>query len=305
MKITVVTPTYNRGYILGNLYESLVRQTDQNFLWLVVDDGSSDHTGELLNGWISENVIKIQSLKKKNGGKHTAINLAIKHVKTDYVFIVDSDDYLCDDAIETIHGWIETYKDGKKSAGYAGTKGNSQIGIIGGFPKNCKSIICTNLERRKLHLLGDKSEVYKTELLSRFPFPEYKNETFLPEDVVWNKIAAEGYHIRWFPKMLTICEYREDGLTKSAGQTQFENNIYGFCDSYYKNWKYLPFPYNYSSAAEFYKKYAVSGRQKKDVPLVLEMNRLQYLMLRMMRIMKCFYGRGKRSEAKSKSVRNL
>ena len=55
MKMTVFTPTYNRAYIIGNLYLSLLKQTFQDFEWLVIDDGSVDETEELFEKWKKEN----------------------------------------------------------------------------------------------------------------------------------------------------------------------------------------------------------------------------------------------------------
>lgn len=74
--LTIFTPTYNRGYILGNAYESLKKQTNKDFIWLIVDDGSTDNTEDIVEKWIEENTIEIRYIKKENGGKHTAYNVA-------------------------------------------------------------------------------------------------------------------------------------------------------------------------------------------------------------------------------------
>ena len=100
-KITVFTPTYNRAYILENLYRSLQRQTCKTFEWLVVDDGSADNTKELFERWQQEdNFFPIRYVKQENGGKCRAINQGLKLADGELFFTVDSDDYLTDDALE-------------------------------------------------------------------------------------------------------------------------------------------------------------------------------------------------------------
>ena len=100
--ITVFTPTYNRAYILPKLYESLCNQTCKDFEWLVVDDGSTDETPALLQKWQAEKKIAMNIISRKNGGKSTAINLGIQNANGNLFFIVDSDDFLTDNAIEVI-----------------------------------------------------------------------------------------------------------------------------------------------------------------------------------------------------------
>ena len=100
--ITVFTPTYNRAYIIPKLYESLKRQTVKDFEWLVVDDGSTDNTSELLAEWTKENDFPVRYIWQPNGGKPRAITKALAEAKGEWFFIVDSDDFISDDAIETI-----------------------------------------------------------------------------------------------------------------------------------------------------------------------------------------------------------
>ena len=101
--ITVLTPTYNREKNLYKLYNSLCSQTNKDFVWMIIDDGSTDNTKEVINKWRDENKIEIVYIYKENGGKHTALNIGIKNINTDMTFIVDSDDWLVDNAIEIIY----------------------------------------------------------------------------------------------------------------------------------------------------------------------------------------------------------
>ncbi len=105
--LTIFTPTYNRGYIINNLYDSLCCQTCKDFVWLIVDDDSIDNTKELVERWIEENKIKIIYYKQKHGGKHRAMNFAVENSKSEFFFTVDSDDKLTNDAVEKILIWIK------------------------------------------------------------------------------------------------------------------------------------------------------------------------------------------------------
>ncbi|MFT0647270.1 glycosyltransferase family A protein [Bacteroides thetaiotaomicron] len=108
--VTVFTPTYNRAYILNDLYQSLCRQTCRKFEWLIVDDGSTDNTEGLVASWLDEGKMSLRYIKQPNGGKHRAINKGIQEANGDLFFIVDSDDYLAKNAIERILFFLWTYQ---------------------------------------------------------------------------------------------------------------------------------------------------------------------------------------------------
>lgn len=228
-KLTIITPTYNRGYILGVLFESLCRQTINRFEWIIVDDGSTDDTQDIVTSWISNNVdFEIQYIKQSNGGKHRALNKGITYAQYNYIYIIDSDDYMTDDAVEMIYKWIDTIDGNDSFAGVSGLRGHKDNTIIGQFPNGKDYIDATNLERKKYKLLGDKAEVYKRDLLLKYKFPEFDNEKFLSEGAVWNKIAGDGYKIRWFGEIICICEYLEDGLSQNLSKQVLLNNFEGY-----------------------------------------------------------------------------
>lgn len=225
--ITILTPAYNRDYILPQLYESLRHQTNQDFEWLIVNDGSDDNTDCLVSGWMKEKrFFQMRYIKTENGGKHRALNRAILQVYTPWVFIVDSDDWLLDDAIECVEKWIKTVEPDPSFAGVSGLRGYTANKQIGEFPSEiCTGgyIDATNLQRRRLHLTGDKAEIYRTSILREYPFPEIEGETFITEGLVCNQIAEDGYKIRWFNKIIYITDYLEDGLTKNIDRVRFKN----------------------------------------------------------------------------------
>lgn len=214
--ITVFTPTYNRGYILHKLYTSLKNQTSDNFEWIIVDDDSTDDTEQVVASFESVGN-GITYIKQPHGGKHRAINRAVKIAKGDYFFIVDSDDYLTKNAIELVTGWVAAI-DSKQIAGVAGLRTSKAGDIWGGKPMidTGKYIEAGNLERETYNLMGDKAEIYSTQVLQEHPFPEFENEDFVTEAVVWNWIALDGYKLRWYNEPIYVCEYLEDGLTKNG-----------------------------------------------------------------------------------------
>lgn len=221
--ITIFTPTYNRQATLERLFKSLTNQSNKNFEWIVIDDGSTDNTESFFKK-INETPIpfSLTYLKKNNGGKHRAINDAVKLAKGELFFIVDSDDYLTENAIEQVLNWRKSLDNSHKWAGIAGLRGYSKQKAIGqNFSSNF--IDAKNTERPKYHLEGDKAEVYFTDVLTKYPFPEIEGENFISEEVVWNTIAFDDYYIRWFPSIIYICEYRNDGLTYNRIEIEKKN----------------------------------------------------------------------------------
>ncbi len=229
MKITVFTPTFNRGYIIDNLYRSLQRQTYKNFEWIVIDDGSTDDTETKFEMYCKEqNTFQITYHKVENGGKHRAINKGVGLASGELFFIVDSDDYLIDTALENI---IEVEKtisadDKENFAGVCGLRGYSTEKCIGRTFEG-EYLDITTLERPQHGIFGDKSEVFYTKILKKYPFPEIENEKFVTECVVWDKIAFDGYKLRFFNKIVYICDYLQDGLTEHE-ESIFDKNPRGY-----------------------------------------------------------------------------
>lgn len=274
VKITVFTPTYNRAYIIENLYRSLQRQSFTDFEWLVVDDGSSDNTEELFRKWSKENNnFEIRYYKKENGGKHRAINYALDKAKGEWFFIVDSDDMLTTDAILKIYKWINSLNN-KNIAAVSGLKGynkNTPLGDTSNL-KNKDYIDVNNLHRDELNINYDMAEVYRLDVLKKYPFPEYDGEKFITEGVVWDKIAHDGYKIRFFNEIIYICDYLDDGLTKQ-GRDIFVNNPNGY-SHYIKQqikFKNLNIKQRWLTYYNFYLDMKVKYT-KKEIAFYLDMN---------------------------------
>lgn len=231
--ISILTCSYNRAGYLSGLYKSLMRQTCYDFEWIIIDDGSDDYTQELISKYRQRtNEFAIFYRKQENGGKHRAINEGVKQVSGEWIFLVDSDDELTDDAIDSISKWVlelEKESDAKKFAAVSGLRMTRNGKLLGEYPKlrNGQCYIdAKNNERRKYHLGGDKAEIYRASILKQYPFPVFENENFLSEGAVWNQIAVEGYKIRWYPKVIYFCDYLSDGLTNN--EKKWINNFNGF-----------------------------------------------------------------------------
>ena len=225
--ITIMTPTYNRAYILKEAYNSLKRQSSFEFEWIVVDDGSTDETEEIVRRWVEEEKnFSIVYEKQKNGGKHRAVNKGVSLAKYDYFLILDSDDRLTKNAVTLIHTWIAEITDLNGFAGVAGLRGNINTVIEETHQK--KYIDATNLERQKFNIFVEQAEVYKTEILRKYPFPEFDGENFIRESAVWDRIAKDGWKLRWHNEIVYLWDYIEDGLTKNTSLQTYVKNFLGF-----------------------------------------------------------------------------
>lgn len=213
--ITVITPTYNRGKLLQNLYQSLAKQDCKDFHWIVIDDGSTDDTGKYIEKMKKEADFPISYYKKENGGKHTALNYACKHIVTPLTFIVDSDDTLTVNAISTIQNIYQKYSNEADICGFSFLRGKPNGGYLStsGVPKDGmkESYVECRVNR---NIGGDMAEVWYTHCLKEYPFPEFKGEKFLGEDVVWVRMS-EKYKMRFFNQVIYISNYLEDGLTNN------------------------------------------------------------------------------------------
>ena len=220
-EITIFTPTYNRKHTLEKAYNSLLKQTNQNFIWLIIDDGSIDGTEELVYKWKYDNKIEIHYYRKENGGKHTAYNYALNILKTEYVLIaLDSDDYLVDNSIEYLYEEIVKLN-------------NEHVGIV----CLCDTEAMDNkfIKRYKVNELQDNSLQYnlkhdkfnagavflfKSEYVKNFLYPEIENEKFFTEAYTYYQMDRP---MIWTDKKICIREFRDDGLTLNRKKIYINN----------------------------------------------------------------------------------
>jgi len=231
-RITVFTPTYNRESLLNRVYESLLRQTCHDFLWLIVDDGSTDNTKGLIESFILQGKIEIEYRYFENGGKMRAHNRATENLSTELFLCLDSDDYLVDDAVEKlIKCWDANNTDNRKLAGIISHKGKSETELLSkvDFPKGVNFSTLYGLYLKGFR--GETTILFKSDVIAAFPFPEFEGEKYVPEDYVYDKIES-GYEYIILPEIITVCELVENGYTDSVKALK-ENNKTGFY-MYYK-----------------------------------------------------------------------
>lgn len=230
LAVTVFTPTYNRAYIMEKLYRSLQRQTCKDFEWLIVDDGSSDNTEEVVRGWRQEeNGFAIRYYKKENGGKCRAINYGVDLAEGRLFFNVDSDDYLTDDAVEKVIRWERTLPGDEKFCGVVGNLGTSadetpNTRFDGDYRD--ASLLERYADYSDHPVDGERAPVFYTDIQKRYKYPEFEGEKFMTPAVTWNRMAHDGYKVRIFNDIIWIYEYQADGIT-AQGNMNFLKNPQG------------------------------------------------------------------------------
>lgn len=213
IRITIFTPTYNRGYCLGKVYESLKLQKNKQFQWVLMDDGSSDNTEELVNGWIEDADFKLIYLKQENQGRFAAFNNASKYFEGELTTIVDSDDVLLPDAVEKILSKWDEIKNGAY-CGLVAHYENATGGILGTeFPNKLESEKLSVLYD-KYKVKGDKVLVFRTDILTLFKYPIYEGELFGGDSIVFN-LCCDVAPLYIYPEKLIHLESQSDSITNN------------------------------------------------------------------------------------------
>jgi glycosyltransferase involved in cell wall biosynthesis len=256
--ITVFTPTCNRAHLLQRVYKSLKGQTYKNFEWIIVDDESEDNTEEVIRTiFEAENKMSIKFIKQIHGGKHRAVNKGLELAKGELFFIVDSDDYIVDKALERIIYWEKTLqKSDDKFAGICCLSGYNENEIIGSTFQGEYLDIYLN-ETFKNGILGDRPNILYTNLFKKYKYPEIKNEWHIAPGVPFVRMAKDGYKLRYFNEILYIAEYLDDGLTK-LGDKKIIDNFKGYTLRT-KEWLELKIPIK--RKVELIGKYAYIGKK--------------------------------------------
>lgn len=234
--LTVFTPTFNRAYILPQLYKSLERQTNKEFVWLIVDDGSTDNTTELVEEWRAKASFEIQYVYQENQGMHGAHNTAYEHCTTAFNVCIDSDDFMPDNAIERILHHLVGLPD--EFAGIVGLDMSKDTQEIIGtkIPENLHKVKLNELYT-KYGVKGDKKLVYRTDIVTKYPkYPLFKNERFVPLDYLY-LLIDQDYYLKPVNEVFCIVEYQLDGSTRNIFK-QYVRHPNGFAFSRLSRIKY-------------------------------------------------------------------
>ncbi|MDD3416430.1 MAG: glycosyltransferase family 2 protein [Lachnospiraceae bacterium] len=221
--ISIITPTYQRGDKLCRLYESLLRQTCKEFEWIVIDDGSTDGTDKVCKKLLEDKKIKMVYQHTENNGKCIAVNFAVKFASADYILIVDSDDWLKDDAVEIIEARLSYFDEDICALSFFREYSDGRInGNF--FEKDAFKANYIDVRVNSNDGWNDKSEVYRKDILLKFPFPQYGKERFLAENIVWIPMSYE-YDMYFFNQSIYVGEYLDGGLTKNVFRNKRNNPV--------------------------------------------------------------------------------
>lgn len=222
-EIVIVTPSYNRKEFLKKLYNSLLKQDDYDFKWLIIDDGSTDDTGNYIQKLIDDNYIKIEYHYKGNGGKCRALNYAFELVENDtFLLIVDSDDILLPDGVSKVKRSVEKFN--KENIGaifflYELTNGKR---ILGSKNELNTTIVSDRYEYNRLYGQHDGCIGYYSRAIKKYKYPEFEGETYVGPTVIQLAMSRE-FSIVFTPKVVGIAEYQPNGLTKKGRKLRINN----------------------------------------------------------------------------------
>lgn len=214
--LTVFTPAYNRADLLTRCYESMCKQTNKNFIWMIVDDGSTDNTREISESWVKNTKdFQVIYIYKENGGLHTAYNTAIANIDTELCVCIDSDDFMPDNAVGLILDfWKKNGSD--KYAGIVGLDFNMDGNVIGDMLPDIKSVNLIGLFTGKYNIVnGDRTNVVRTELYKKYaPMKVFKGEKNFNPHYMHLQISEE-YDFLVLNENLRFVDYQETGMSNS------------------------------------------------------------------------------------------
>lgn len=222
--LCIFTPTYNRAYCLSDLFNSLCRQTTTQFEWLIVDDGSTDNTRELVHSFQAKSPFPITYIQQNNGGKQRAFNTGVQHCKNELFMCVDSDDTVPTDMVSIVLGKWHTVRNNPEIAGIIGMCGkDATTPLHTNIPDGLEFTTMWDLYY-KYHHKGDTALAHRTSVLAKYPFDVAPGEKFIAETFVFHRID-QHYKLAVIPKVLIIANYRTDGYSANVRKITRENPI--------------------------------------------------------------------------------
>lgn len=226
MKISILTPTYNRATLLPNLYNSLIKNSEYeiDIEWLIMDDGSSDETKTIIDDFVKEEKIKIKYFYQKNQGKMAAINNLVEKATGDLIVDCDSDDYFTEDAFRIIKEQYEKIENKDGLCGICFLKYDTNKNNMGKNFKNEKTTMFDLYFKEGED--GEKALVFFADVRKKYKHELEKGEKFITEARMFHKID-EDYKMFCVNEKIMICEYQEEGYTKNIIK-EFKENPFGY-----------------------------------------------------------------------------
>lgn len=224
--MTVLTPTFNRRALLARLHDDLRAQTCTDFEWVVVDDGSTDGTGDDVRVWTAQPGVSIRYIQQPNSGKHVALNRGVVEARGTYVLIIDSDDRCPAHAVDAfLRVWNSIPAHERAQFATVGALCQSPDGRLLGsaYPADVVDV-ATMEEHLRVRGAGERCGMTRTAVLRETPFPVFPGERFLAEGMVWNRISAR-YRSRYVNEVLQTKDFQRGGLTDSIRRVRIENPV--------------------------------------------------------------------------------
>ena len=236
-QLTIFTPTYNRAFCLHECYESLLKQSSKDFIWLIIDDGSTDETKDMVMGWKNDNLIPIQYKWQENQGMHGAHNTAYDLIETELNVCIDSDDYLAEDAVKKILTFWNQHGNDEVS-GIVALDADAEGQLIGTrLPENIRKSTLFDLYD-KHDVIGDKKLIYRTVLTKKYPYPIFTNEKYVGLAYKYYRLDIH-YELLLMNEIVCHVEYLPEGSSNNMFH-QYLHNPQGF-SFYRKELMKLPF----------------------------------------------------------------
>ena len=224
--MTVLTPTFNRRALLARLHDDLRAQTCTDFEWVVVDDGSTDGTGDDVRVWAAQPGVSIRYIQQPNSGKHVALNRGVAEARGTYVLIIDSDDRCPAHAVDAfLRVWNSIPAHERAQFATVGALCQSPDGRLLGSAYPADVVDVTTMEEHlRVRGSGERCGMTRTAVLRETPFPVFPGERFLAEGVVWNRISTR-YRSRYVNEVLQTKDFQRGGLTDSIRRVRIENPV--------------------------------------------------------------------------------
>lgn len=266
-KLTIFTPIYNRADCIHKCYESLLKQDNKKFIWIIVDDGSTDQLYETVMPWIqNDNGFLIEYYQKENGGMYTAYNVALSHVKTDYWMCIDSDDWLTDTAVDLIYQAIHRReKERLDVCGFVGLDALPDGSICGGYLPSVEQIGLMDIKLRYRHR-GDIKVIYRTESSAPFlPMPEIQGEKdFNPYYVMLQMDRVAPLLV--INRVLCIVDYQNGGMSSRVFQSYAESPVsFGMLRLQYLQMPNLPWWFRIKQSMHYVSSWLFAKEQGKTL----------------------------------------